>query len=153
MKRIHRICEFIFYKLLRRLPEKSTRAQRGAFGEVIARSYCRRRLKYKIIAQNWRYKRYEIDLICREGDILVFIEVRARDEKSLISGYHSVNSKKKARLELACRAYMRQLSIPPKHFRFDIIEVQLLRNGKGEARHYQNIELFHKHYTLDNRTL
>ena len=153
MKRIHRICEIISCKLLGRLPEKSTRAERGRFGEAMARSYCKRRLKHKIIARNWRYKRYEIDLICREGDVLVFIEVRARGEKALISGYHSVNQEKKARLELACKAYMRQMSNPPKHFRFDIIEVQLLRNGRGETRHYQNIELFQKHYTPDNRPL
>jgi putative endonuclease len=134
------------------LPENSTRAERGRFGERIAARYCRRNLNYQIIARNWRYKRYEIDLICRDNEVLVFIEVRARKESALVSGYYSVDKRKKAGLELACKAFLRRMSYTPVHFRFDIIEVQLLRSGLGEPRHYQNIELFHKHFQPHSRT-
>lgn len=145
LKRIHRICESLFCRWTCRLPENSSRAERGLFGERLACRYCRR-LNYRIIARNWRHKRYELDLICRDGKVLVFIEVRARNEDALVSGYYSVDARKKAGLELACRAFIRQLSNPPKHIRFDIIEIRLLQNGRGEPRHYKNVELFHKHY-------
>ena len=146
LKRIHRICESLLYNWSIRIPTDCTRAQMGSFGEKLAGRYCRKRLQYRIIARNWRFKRYELDLICRDGGVLVFIEVRTRRADALVSGYYSVDRLKKARLELACKAYLRQMCCPPKHFRFDIIEVQILKSGRGEPRHYKNIELFHKHY-------
>ena len=133
------------------MPENSTRAERGRFGERIARRYCRRKLKYKIIARNWRYKSYEVDLICLDNEVLVFIEVRARSESSLVSGYYSVDKRKKAGLELACKAFLRRMSYSAEYFRFDIIEVQLLRSGFGQPRHYKNIKLFHKHFQPNSR--
>lgn len=135
----------------RRLPVGSTRAQRGRFGEAVACRFCKKRLKYRIIVRNWRCGRYEIDLVCRDGDVLVFIEVRARQERALISGYYSIDSKKKASLENGCKAYLRQMKTPPKHFRFDIIEVILHEDGRGEPRHYPNVTIFHKHYTPKSR--
>ena len=75
----------------RRLPEESTRAQRGTFGEDLAADHCRRVLGYREIARNWRYKRDEIDLICQDGEVLVFVEVRARAESALVSGFYSVD--------------------------------------------------------------
>ena len=151
LKRIHRVCESLFFHWAGRLPENSTRAERGRFGERVARRYCRR-LNYRIVARSWRHKRHEVDLICRDGEVLVFIEVRARKATALVSGYYSVDGRKKAGLELACKAFLRQMSYPAKHFRFDIIEVQLLHDGRGEPRHYKNIELFHKHFRPDSRT-
>ncbi|MEN8662597.1 MAG: YraN family protein [Lentimonas sp.] len=129
-----------------KLPENSTQAQRGVFGENLAADYCRRALGYKIIVRNWRYKRDEVDLICRDGEVLVFIEVRARAEDALISGYHSVGKHKKEVLQRAYKNYLKQLQNPPKHFRFDIIDVAISNCGTGEVRHYANIPLFNKHF-------
>jgi putative endonuclease len=143
----HRIREQIFGCRERRLPEESTRAERGVFGEDLAADYCRRELGYKLIVRNWRYKRDEVDLICRDGDVLVFVEVRARAEDALVSGFYSVDRHKKAVLQRAYKNYLKQLHNPPKHFRFDIIDVAISKEGSGEVRHYANVSLFSKHYT------
>ena len=94
MNIIHRLRERIF-GFPKTLPENSTRAERGVFGENLAADYCKRELGYAIIVRNWRYKRDEVDLICRDGEVLVFIEVRARAENALVSGFHSVGKHKK----------------------------------------------------------
>ena len=131
---------------VRHLPEGSTRAERGTFGEDLAADHCRRVLGYRVIVRNWRFKRDELDLICKDGEVLVFIEVRARALDALISGFYSVNRHKKDILRRGCGRYLKQLQNPPKHFRFDIIDVSISKEGGGEVRHYTNVPLFHKHF-------
>ncbi|TVP77455.1 MAG: endonuclease [Puniceicoccaceae bacterium] len=129
---------------------ESSRAARGQYGEDLAAAYCRRELGYAIIARNWRYKRYELDIICRQGPVLIFVEVRARAADALVSGFHSVNWKKKKVLHRACKAYIKQLQNKPKHVRFDIIDISLAPSGEGTVRHYANVPLFSKHDTCQS---
>ncbi|MEM7792626.1 MAG: YraN family protein [Verrucomicrobiota bacterium] len=130
------------------LPANASRAERGQFGEDLAVAHCRRALGYKVITRNWRYKKGEIDLVCRDADILVFIEVRSRAAEATVSGYNSVDPAKKDVLRKVYRSYLKQLLHPPKHFRFDIIDVALVENGESEVRHYKNVPLFHKHFSV-----
>jgi len=146
---IHRICER-FFSSPRYLPENSTRAQRGTFGEDLAADYCKRKLGYKLIVRNWRYKRDEVDLICRDGAVLVFVEVRARAENALVSGFHSVGKHKKEVLQRGYKNYLNRLQNPPKHFRFDIIDIAISNKGSSKVRHYANVPLFSKHYSAQN---
>ena len=108
MNIIHRLRERIF-GFPKKIAPNSTRAERGLFGENLAADYCRRELGYKVIARNWRYKRDEVDLICLDGAVLVFIEVRARAEDALVSGYHSIGKHKKEVLQRAYKNYLNQL--------------------------------------------
>lgn len=144
----HRIREYFCRSEGPCLPEGSTRAQRGRFGEDLAADHCRRVLGYRVIVRNWRYKRDELDLICQDGEVLVFIEVRARAETALVSGFYSVNRHKKEILRRGCGNYLKQLRNPPKHFRFDIIDVSICKGGRGTVRHYPNVPLFHKHFSV-----
>jgi putative endonuclease len=61
---------------------------------------------------------------------LVFVEVKARAAGARVAGYHAVNKRKKAVLLRACRAYLARLRPPPRHVRFDIVEVT---HGADEA--------------------
>ena len=151
VKFFHLLCRLFLRKELPPLNLGSTRAERGVYGEALAASYCQHELGYREIVRNWRCKQGEIDLIFRDGEVLVFIEVRARSAEALVSGFHSVNSRKKAILRRACQNYLSQLQNPPKHFRFDIMDVALSKDGKGDVRHYTNIPLFSKHYSPRNR--
>ena len=147
MKIFHQVCERLFKKRLSVLPVGSSRAQRGRYGEDLAEQYSRKELGYRVLTRNWRSKRGELDLICMDKDVLVFIEVRARAKDALVSGYASVDAHKKKVLQRACKSYLKQLQNPPKHFRFDIIDVTLAEGECGEVCHYANVPLFHKHYT------
>ena len=57
---------------------------------------------YLMIAQNWRSRRnqrLEIDLIFKDSGVIVFVEVRARSSSSMVTGFESVNFKKKSILK------------------------------------------------------
>ena len=57
---IGRIRSYFFGIREPRLPEESTRSERGRFGENLAAEHCQCKLGYRIIARNWSYQR-EVD--------------------------------------------------------------------------------------------
>jgi putative endonuclease len=120
----------------------------GEAGESKAAAFLRSQ-GYGVVARNWRNpadRRDEIDLICRDGAVLVFVEVKTRAARALVSGYHAVDKRKKAVVRRAATAYMRQLSPRPHTYRFDVVEVSIDERGSPEVRHYENVELFPKHF-------
>ncbi|MFZ5495900.1 MAG: YraN family protein [Verrucomicrobiota bacterium] len=129
----------------------SPRAEAGARGEQAAADFLRARQGYAIVARNWRSprdRRDEIDLVCRDGDVLVFVEVKARAAGALVSGYAAVDERKKRALRRAVQAYLAQLVPPPRTFRFDVVEVALSGRLPAQVMHYQNAPLFPKGYYL-----
>jgi putative endonuclease len=136
-----------FKNLLRRasiLPETST----GERGECMAAAFLQRQ-GYVVVARNWRSpadRRDELDLVCLDGTVLVFVEVKTRAAHALVSGFHAVNARKKAVVRRAATAYMRRLRPVPHTYRFDVVEVSIAPQGTPEVRHYENVELFSKHF-------
>jgi putative endonuclease len=110
----------------------SRNSELGAAGERAAEAHLRAN-GLRLLVRNWRNpadEREEIDLVCEEppgpGDlapVLVFVEVKARAAGARVAGYHAVNKRKKAVLLRACRAYLARLRPPPRHVRFDVVEV------------------------------
>jgi putative endonuclease len=107
----------------------------GLAGERAAEAHLRAQ-GLRVLARNWRNPedaREEIDLVCEEppprqaggGEqpVLVFVEVKARVAGARVGGYQSVDRRKKAVLLRACRAYLKRLRPPPRHYRFDIVEI------------------------------
>lgn len=129
----------------------SPAAEAGARGEQAAADFLRGRQGYAILARNWRSprdQRDEIDLVCRDGDVLVFVEVKARAAGALVSGYQAVDERKKRALRRAVQAYLGQLVPAPRTFRFDIVEVTLSERLPAQVMHYENAPLFPKGYYL-----
>lgn len=121
----------------------------GARGEKAAAEFLERRHGFKILARNWRNpkdQRDEIDLIARDGEVLTFIEVKARSERALVPGYHAIDDRKKRVLRRAVHAYLIALPEPPLTFRFDVVEVQLSERLPAQCLHFENIPLFPKGY-------
>jgi putative endonuclease len=124
----------------------STNDLKGKFGEKLAKKYLSKK-GYSFLEQNWRCKknrRLEIDLIFKDKEILVFVEVRSRSSKSLVSGYDSINRKK---LNTLKRSFIAFLGESPKQFpnyRFDIVEIDLPtdKNLKPSIYHHENIAIF-----------
>lgn len=128
--------------------EKSETGNRetGQEGERAAEKYLRREKKHRILARNWRSGKDELDLVSRDGAILVFVEVKARQADALVPGYYTVNDRKKKALKRACYAYLKQLREKPATFRFDIVEIGVQSEGKPIIYHFENIPLFPKGY-------
>lgn len=121
----------------------------GARGEEAAAEFLRHRHGFKIVARNWRRpgdRRDEIDLVARDGDVLVFVEVKARSADALVPGYFAVDERKKRVLRRAVHAYLSALSEPPRTFRFDVVEVALSDRLPPQCLHFENIPLFPKGY-------
>ena len=134
---------------------QSHQHEAGARGEQAAADFLRSRQGYGIVTRNWRSprdERDEIDLVCRDGDVLVFVEVKARAEGALVSGYQAVDERKKRALRRAVQAYLGQLSPPPRTFRLDIVEVTLSARLPAQVMHYENAPLFPKGYHLARPT-
>jgi putative endonuclease len=125
-------------------------ARAGVEGERLAARFLRKQNGYKIVARNWRSprdRRDEIDLVCRDGLTLVFVEVNTRAADALVSGYHAVDQAKKRVMLRACKDYLRLLGSASQleTFRFDIVEVSHSRKGEAPVvRHFENVPLFPK---------
>ena len=124
----------------------STNDLRGKFGEKLAKRFLRKK-GYSFLEKNWRCQKnrcLEIDLIFKDGEILVFVEVRARSSKSLVSGYDSINRKKLNSLKRAFNSYLRVNSEQFPNYRFDIVEIDLpsKKNLKQSIYHHENIAIF-----------
>lgn len=121
-------------------------ADGGVRGERAAERFLHGTRNFTIVARNWRSphdRRDELDLVCRDGDVLVFVEVKARAAGALVPGYYAVNDRKKRALRRACVAYLRALREKPHTWRFDIVEVELPADSAATpiVRHFENIPL------------
>ena len=103
-----------------------------------------KRKGYTILARNFRSGRDEIDLICLDGKIVVFVEVRTRRRGALVSGYDSINQRKRAALRRVCRSYFAKMKPKPLTLRFDVIEIEHEEGAVQACRHFQNVPLFGK---------
>ncbi len=119
----------------------------GAAGEHAAAAFLRAR-GIVIVVRNWRSprdRRDELDLVCRDGEALVFVEVKTRAATALVPGYYSVDARKKRVLRRAATAYLRGLRPPPATFRLDVVEVSTHADGRPpDVRHFENVPLFAK---------
>ena len=121
----------------------------GARGEAAAADFLQRRHGFAIIARNWRSprdRREEIDLIARDGEVLVFVEVKARSAQALVPGYHAIDPRKKKVLRRAVHTYLSALPEPPLTFRFDVVEVAHSDRLPSQCLHFENISLFPQGY-------
>jgi len=124
-------------------------AARGAAGERLAAEFLHGRAGYEIVVRNWRNpreRREEIDLVCRDGEVLVFVEVKARSADARVPGFFAVDRRKKRALRRAIHAYLTQLRVRPRTFRFDVAEVAFGGNTPPQVLHFQNVPLFPKGY-------
>ena len=138
----------IWSKTVRR-EARPARAEAGARGEQAAADYLQARHGFAIVTRNWRSprdRRDELDLVCRDGEVLVFVEVKARAEGALVAGFDAVDERKKRALRRAVHAYLAALASPPRTFRFDVAEVTLSGRLPAQVMHFENVPLFPKGY-------
>lgn len=98
----------------RRTTSADGRAARdaGARAEEAACAFLARR-GLAIVARNVRSRFGEIDIVAREGDVLVFVEVRLRSSRAFGGAGASITAAKRARLVAAAQGYLAGLSREP----------------------------------------
>jgi putative endonuclease len=109
----------------------------GELGERAAKKGLKRQ-GLKFLTANFRSKRGEIDLIFRERDCLVFVEVKTRSSEEWVRPAAAVDRERRERLSHAALDYLRLLKNPQVKIRFDIVEVLLNEGVVREVRHLPN---------------
>ncbi len=107
----------------------------GAQGEDIAVDYLRRK-GYVLLERNWRSGHKEIDIVARQGDTMVFVEVKARTNLMYGNPEDAVTRRKMHLLVMAADAYLRCNAID-MDVRFDIITIAGSPQ-KPYIRHYEH---------------
>jgi len=111
--------------------------RRGKLGEAAAKRQLRRK-GLKFLTANFRSRRGEIDLIFRDDDCLVFVEVKTRSSEVWTRPAAAVNARKRRLLTQTALDYLRRLKNPKLKVRFDIVEVLLNDGEVREIRHLPN---------------
>ena len=109
----------------------------GRAGERKAWRFLRRR-GLRLIARNWSCSVGELDLIARDGDAVVFVEVRTTASKAPFAGApeHTVGPEKQRRLRRLARAWLAASKWKPSAVRFDVVGVTRRGWLRWDLRHY-----------------
>lgn len=108
----------------------------GKFGEELAFRKIKR-LGYKKIIRNFRCPLGEVDIIARDGDTLVFLEIKTRKGRSIDYAKEAVNARKKRQISKVALAYMKSENCSDVRARFDVVAISL-RRGKPKIEVIKN---------------
>jgi ribonuclease HII len=111
--------------------------KKGSFHETAVLGYLEKR-GYTLLEKNFQTRAGEIDLIAREEQTIVFIEVKMRAGDGFGSGAEAVDSRKRKRMIAAARNYLASLA-EERDCRFDVIALDESGKGSGsQLRHFEN---------------
>ena len=93
----------------------------GAWGEALAAEYLRKK-RYSIVASGYRCRFGEIDLIVRNKQYLVFVEVKLRKNGNFATSREDVDRRKQEKIRTTAALYLSQNPVKLQP-RFDVIEI------------------------------
>jgi len=101
----------------------NTKREEGIRGEDRATKFLQKKA-YKIIEKNFRSPFGEIDIIARDGDSLVFIEVKKRNTPFFGSPFQAITDKKKQHIIRSAMYYLKNQKAPDVRMRFDVVGIE-----------------------------
>ena len=108
---------------------QTARQELGAAGEQLARRHLERK-GYRFVAANWRRRYGELDLIMRDGDVLVFVEVKTRRGERVVTAEESLTPAQARRLLLAAQTFLAERAdLEGLFWRIDLVAVTLAPTG------------------------
>ena len=114
--------------------ERSEIARRG---EDAAAAFLER-VGMQIEARNWRSSAGEIDIVARDGDELVFVEVKTRRSERAGTAAEAVSTAKQGRLVRLARAYVAMAGEQSDAgIRFDVVAIRVIAEDRALLRHYR----------------
>lgn len=108
----------------------------GAYGELSVGRYLREK-GYNIINANYRCRMGEIDIIASKGKYICFVEVKTREENSMLKPSDAVDSGKQKKIMLTAQFYLshNKTSLQP---RFDVAEVYIKNDKAAKINYIKN---------------
>jgi putative endonuclease len=107
----------------------------GKWGEDTATLYLTER-GYEIITRNARTPYGEIDIVAKQDDITIFVEVKSRTSLKMGLPEESVNSRKQARMLACAEHYAAENAID--HWQIDVIAVEGKVGLEPKITHFEN---------------
>ena len=104
----------------------------GRKGEDLATEYLLKQ-GFTILERNWTYENAELDIIARDEDILVFVEVKTRTGNAYGDPEDAVDKRKISKILEAAEAYVEEKNLD-NEIRFDIIAI-VIKGGRYELEH------------------
>ena len=114
------------------------RQRLGRNGEDLALAFLEQK-GFKPVARNYRFRGGELDLVMRDGDILVFIEVRTKHAVNRGTPLETVDFKKRRQIERTARYFLAREKISDDVFcRFDVIGIVMAAGRPPLIEHITN---------------
>jgi putative endonuclease len=110
----------------------------GVYGEA----YAARHLVEQgmtVVDRNWRCSAGEIDLVLRDGGVLVVCEVKTRSSTAFGSPLEGVTARKAARLRRLAARWLAEHSVHPDEVRIDLVGVLLCGGGSPRVDHVRGV--------------
>jgi len=109
----------------------------GGFGEKLATEFIKE-LGYEIIIKNYVYRKGEIDIIAKDGELLVFIEVKYRKNLEFGRPELQITKSKQHQIKKVALGYIYEHDIKDTQCRFDVIAILHLPETDPEINHIIN---------------
>jgi len=124
--------------LLSKASSRPQHLRRGSRGEKLACRFLRRN-GYKILYRNFKGRSGgEIDVVCRDRDTLVFVEVKTRASEDFGRPIAAVDRQKQKRISRGGLNWLRMLDNPDILFRFDVVEVIITEDARPRLELIKN---------------
>ena len=122
------------------MPEQLVRAKDalGRYGEDLAARHLIAE-GYIVLARNWRCTAGEIDIVARDGDSLVVVEVKTRSSLGYGTPFEAVTERKLHRLERLGLQWMRDTGTRSRTMRVDVISILRPRTGRTVIEHVRGV--------------
>ena len=105
------------------------RQETGNLGEKLAAGFLQKR-GYRILQTNYRCPEGEVDIVARQNDCLVFVEVRTKRSSAFGSPEESITPAKMEKLRRVAAHYRQAHGDIPASWRIDVVAVELDRRNK-----------------------
>ncbi len=117
-------------------PQGSERQRKGERGEAEATRFLENK-GHCVLERNYRSGRGEIDIITRDGDTLVFVEVKSGSSTAFGDPEDRVTDRKRRQIGKVAAAYLSEREPGEIDCRFDVVSV-VRSGGRTEIRHFEN---------------
>ncbi|MBQ8047519.1 MAG: YraN family protein [Prevotella sp.] len=111
----------------------------GKWGEDVAAAFLQEK-GYAIVERDWRSGHRDLDLVARDGDRMVFVEVKTRQDGSYASPAYTLNQRKLSNVAQAIHHYIHTKNIV-EDFRVDIIIVAGSPGKTPEITHLEDVRI------------
>lgn len=114
-----------------------TNKELGRMGENAGARYLKAR-GYTILERNWRCTAGEVDIVAKDDNYLVFVEVKTRRSHELGYPAEAVTPERKKRYENIAALYLQSIDRGFMPIRFDVLSIETTDDNRASIRHYMD---------------